>query len=74
MAILKGLVIASVGDIKDSSRTRINNEDLKKWIVNNGGRWAPKVDSSTTHLISSEDAYQRSAEAGMFQLLTDESL
>jgi hypothetical protein len=65
MAILKGLVIASVGDINDSSGKSISNEQLKKWVVNNKGRWTPEVGKGTTHLISSANAYKRDAKAGM---------
>ncbi|KAF2451913.1 hypothetical protein P171DRAFT_438566 [Karstenula rhodostoma CBS 690.94] len=63
MAILKGLVIASVGDIKDHSGKSISNEQLKKWVVNNKGRWASEVGKGTTHLISSKDAYKKDAKA-----------
>jgi hypothetical protein len=65
MAILKGLVIASVGEIKNSSGNNISNEQLKKWVVNNKGRWTSEVGKGTTHLISSADAYKRDAKAGM---------
>lgn len=73
MAILKGLVIASVGDIKDHSGKNISNEQLKKWVVNNKGRWAPEVGQGTTHLISSKDAYKKDAKAGMSQPLVSDS-
>ncbi|OAG09371.1 uncharacterized protein CC84DRAFT_1255437 [Paraphaeosphaeria sporulosa] len=63
MAVLKGVVIASVGDIKDHSGKHISNEQLKKWVVNNKGRWAPEVVQGTTHLISSKDAYKKDAKA-----------
>ncbi|KAF9739126.1 hypothetical protein PMIN02_001284 [Paraphaeosphaeria minitans] len=63
MAILKGLVIASVGDIKDNSGKSIGNEQLKKWVVNNKGRWEPEVGKATTHLISSKDAYTKGVKA-----------
>lgn len=65
MAILKGLVIASIGDIKDSSGKSISSEQLKKWIVNNKGRWTPEVSKDTTHLICSKDAYKKDHKSGM---------
>ncbi|KAF1965978.1 hypothetical protein BU23DRAFT_336052 [Bimuria novae-zelandiae CBS 107.79] len=62
MGILKGLVIGAVGDIRNSSDESISNDQLRKWILANDGRWTSKVDSGTTHLISSKDAFKKNAE------------
>ena len=64
MGVLKGLVIALTGDIKDSSNKPISTEQLKRWIGANDGRWTSRVGPGTTHLISSSEAYKRGAEPG----------
>lgn len=64
MGVLKGLVIALAGDIKDSSNTTISTEQLKRWINANDGRWTSRVGPGTTHLICSADAWKKGVESG----------
>jgi hypothetical protein len=60
MGCLKNLTIASVGDHGSGK----GNEQLRKWVDNNGGRWVPKVQKGITHLIASKDAWKEGVDSG----------
>lgn len=55
------IVACSTGDHPGSQ-----NEHIKKWVENNGGRFTKELDDEVTHLICSKQAWQRYHEIGEF--------
>jgi hypothetical protein len=66
MGCLKNLVITSVGDHGAGK----GNEQLKRWVEANGGRWQPRVSKNITHVICSKEAWKKNAEAGALIVIT----
>jgi len=60
MAPLTGLIIAAAGDFGRGKGV----EQLSKWVVRNGGRWASRIAKGITHLICSKEAYKKNVDAG----------
>jgi hypothetical protein len=60
MGCLKNLVITAVGDMGPGK----SNEQLKRWVEANSGRWQPRFTKGVTHLICSKDAYKKNDSAG----------
>jgi hypothetical protein len=58
--ILRGNVIAITGDFGKSRST----ENLKRWIENNGARYATKIEEGVTHLICSKDHWAKQVSTG----------
>ncbi|KAF2678686.1 hypothetical protein K458DRAFT_135836 [Lentithecium fluviatile CBS 122367] len=59
MGCLKNLVITAVGDLGPGK----GNEQLKKWVEANTGRWMPRLTKGVTHLICSKEAYKKNVDA-----------
>jgi hypothetical protein len=64
MGCLKNLVITAIGALGPSR----GNEQLKRWVEANGGRWQPRVTKGITHVICSKDAWKKNIDAGMSAL------
>ncbi|KAF2185730.1 hypothetical protein K469DRAFT_575591 [Zopfia rhizophila CBS 207.26] len=59
MGILKKLVITATGDFGSG----IDNNQLRKWVEANDGKWTYKVTKDTTHLICSKGHWKKEANA-----------
>ncbi|KAF2262863.1 hypothetical protein CC78DRAFT_605294 [Lojkania enalia] len=59
MGVLKSLTITAAGDLGSGK----SNDQLKKWIDANDGKWVPKVQKGITHLVCSKEAWKKKTSA-----------
>lgn len=57
----KGIVACSTNDHPGPQ-----NEHIKNWVENNGGKFTKELDNDVTHLVCSKKAWQRYHDIGEF--------
>lgn len=53
--------LCSVGKLQDADK-------IPQWVRANGGDYTKNVDSRTTHLVTTKEAYKQNVEVGKFSL------
>ncbi|KAF2865165.1 hypothetical protein BDV95DRAFT_263607 [Massariosphaeria phaeospora] len=59
MGILKKLIITASGDVGPGR----GNEQIRKWVDANGGKWVSKIQKGVTHLICSKENWKKEVDA-----------